>query len=140
MLPLPQLLQALVGMPLWACGRSCDLQWFALGSRIHVPARGGGTREVGQYALHVQCAWRLCRADAILVGSADRSAPRDPDAAGEDFDWAAPGTTRCDALVDEVMGRYEDAPLTVVRVSLEPNATLRLYLSEAHVLEVFPDA
>lgn len=56
-------LAPLVGLPLWASGRAGDLQWFQFGAKHAVVAQSGsakGTeRTVGDYALHVQCAWRI---------------------------------------------------------------------------------
>jgi hypothetical protein len=52
-------LQALVGLPLWAVGRAGSLVWFQFGARRTVTDRKGEQREVGAYALHVDCPWRL---------------------------------------------------------------------------------
>jgi hypothetical protein len=52
-------LQSLVGLPLWAVGRAGSLVWFQFGARRTVKDRKGAQREVGAYALHVDCPWRL---------------------------------------------------------------------------------
>lgn len=52
-------LQALVGLPLWAVGRAGSLVWFQFGPRRTVTDRKGEQREVGAYALHVDCPWQL---------------------------------------------------------------------------------
>jgi len=53
-------LQVLVGLPLWEAGRVVDLEWFEFGARRTVLEKDGRnrgkSREVGEYALHAQCA------------------------------------------------------------------------------------
>ena len=48
-----------MGLPLWAVGRAGSLVWFQFGERRPVTDRKGEHREVGAYALHVDCPWRL---------------------------------------------------------------------------------
>src|SRR4051794_18430335 len=81
-------LNEIVGMPLWALGRAADLAWFEFGSRRTVQGTKG-VKEVGDYALHVVCAWRITHADKIVTGRGDifctpseTSEPTPPD-----FDW-----------------------------------------------------
>ena len=50
----------LVGQPLWAVGRA-GLVWFQFGQRRVVTTRQGDTKEVGAYALHLQCPWSWSR-------------------------------------------------------------------------------
>src|SRR5712691_2385776 len=54
-----QALEVLVGLPLRSMGRAADLEWFGFGHPREVPKRNGGTKIVEDWALHVQCAWRL---------------------------------------------------------------------------------
>jgi hypothetical protein len=54
-----QALSHLKGQPLWAVGRAGSLEWFQFGPRRVVPTLRGGTKEVGQFALHLDCPWRL---------------------------------------------------------------------------------
>ena len=63
-------LDSLVGMALWSSGRAADLEWFQFGQRRTVTARNG-TKEVGEYALHIQCGWRMRCGDQVVVGGRD---------------------------------------------------------------------
>jgi hypothetical protein len=49
-------LEVLIGQPLWSSGRAADLEWFQFGARKTVQDSRGQDREVGGFALHVQCA------------------------------------------------------------------------------------
>src|SRR5215813_2282460 len=61
----------LKGVPLWDSGRAADLEWFVFGERRTVKDSHDNPKEVGEYSLHVQCAWRITQADRGLVGSRD---------------------------------------------------------------------
>jgi hypothetical protein len=90
----------LVGMPLWDAGRAADLLWLAFGQRQTIQDFRGERREVGEYALHVQCAWRFIQGEKVVVGNRDLYYPRgyrDPkDEIPKGFDWDVQGANRCD--------------------------------------------
>jgi hypothetical protein len=73
-------LMPLLGLPIWSTGRAGDLVWFQIGERRTVPSSDGSPREVGTYAIHVSCPWRLINQDRLLVGSGDLLTPADPEA------------------------------------------------------------
>ena len=51
----------LIGKAMWACGRAADMATFQFGGPRPVVDFYGRPREVGEYALHVQCPWRIVR-------------------------------------------------------------------------------
>jgi hypothetical protein len=127
----------LVGLPLWAAGRVVNLIWLQFGSRRTVLVRAA-EREVGEYALHMQCSWRLRSAEAIIVGSADRLVPRsesllEPD----DFDWTEPGANRCDELLEQLFVQTESYDVLAARADAYGGFSLEL--SSGLVLDVFID-
>jgi hypothetical protein len=83
-------LQALIGLPLLSAGRAADLEWFLFGSSRTVTNFKGETRVVGEYALHVQCAWRIRDSARIIVASNDLYEPTEVIEDSENFDWSAP--------------------------------------------------
>ncbi len=102
-------LRVLVGLPLWDSGRGADMEWFAFGARQTVPQRGGGSREVSEYALHVHCQWRLVSPTGIVTGRQDLYYPAgDPDQEPPDRDWDRQGANRC----DERIAAFFAAPAT----------------------------
>ena len=79
-----QALEVLVGLPLRSMGRAADLEWFGFGHPREVPKRNGGTKIVEDWALHVQCAWRLTDPQGIVTGLRDLYVPAgDPNASTE---------------------------------------------------------
>ncbi|MGA3235032.1 MAG: hypothetical protein ABSG03_01915 [Bryobacteraceae bacterium] len=69
--------QPLIGLQ-WALARHSGITVFHFGEVR--PAPGGGT--VGQFALHIQCPWRVVTPDRIVTGSPDYWYPAD-----ESLDW-----------------------------------------------------
>src|SRR5215469_12834765 len=95
-------LEPLIGIPLWSSGRAADLEWFHFGQRRTVTARDR-TKEVGEYALHIQCAWRIRHGDRVVIGSRDLYYPREESVDPvEDFDWDVQGANRRDKRIAEL--------------------------------------
>ena len=67
-------LRPVVGRSLIQSRRIVDLQAFGFGEWIRRPAVGRKAPrfvDVPEFALHVQCRWRIVRDGSIVVGSAD---------------------------------------------------------------------
>jgi hypothetical protein len=112
-------LTTLVGLPLWAAGRAFTLEWFQFGDRITVQNHRGEPKEVGTYALHVDCAWRLIGPKGIIVGSRDKYySAVDPENQPEDFNWDVQGANRCDVLINAFFSKLPRAFKSVTSVEL----------------------
>lgn len=131
-------LDVLHGLEFWGCGRAADLQWLQFGARYNASLRSGKPRQVGDYALHIQCAWRLCDHSAIIVASRDRYYPRsDAEPIDEAFNWDIPGGNRCDERMDGFLASH--GPLRVVKIAADDVGGFKLSLNGGFVFEVFPD-
>jgi hypothetical protein len=117
-----------------------DLEWFHFGTRRSVTDRRGKRKEVGSFALHVQCAWRIAGSRTIIVASRDRLYPAgDPDHEPPDFDWSIPGASRVDEQMTTFLSDRAHTPLRIESVQADSIGGFCLYLSEGYILEVFPD-
>ena len=132
-------IKALVSLPLRDALRAADMEMFHFGRLVEVSTRSG-TMEVGEYALHVQCAWRLAGPRGIVVGSGDRYYPAgDPNREPEGFDWSEPGSNRCDERMGIFLREHATVPVVVQSVAVDGLGSLRFGLSDGFSLEVFPD-
>src|SRR5437016_8183319 len=103
--PIEPTLRVLVGQPLWGSKRAADMEMFAFGQRIEDRGLQGQRMYRGEFALHVQCAWRFRRGTQILVGSRDVYDPFDSGSEPqslEDFDWDEQGINRRDRLLHQL--------------------------------------
>jgi hypothetical protein len=122
-------LQVLIGMPVLSVGRAADLHWFQFGTQHIVANSRGGTKAVGDYALHVQCAWRIRTNSKIIAASRDRYVPANGIEV-DDFDWDSPGNNLCDHRIATWLKEIAEALPTVIMVSSDEVGIL---------IEVFPD-
>lgn len=65
-------LNQLIGLPMWHAGNAGSMQWFEFGECREIIKPDNSSRLVGEWALHVFCAWRICNLTQILVASYDR--------------------------------------------------------------------
>ncbi|MET8762178.1 hypothetical protein [Lentzea sp. NPDC004782] len=96
----------------------------------------GQPREVTEYALHVQCPWRVLQGDQYVVGSSDMFRPR-PGWTGEgDFDWDVQGANRFDVRVARLNELLADGRVAVTSVDVTAWADLTISLSYGFRIEV----
>jgi hypothetical protein len=129
----------LAGRSLWTFRRTADLAVFQFGEKRQVKTFHGETVEVGEYALHVQCAWRLSQGDRVITGNGDlydpvviQSEKSDPN-----FDWKKQ-PTRVDKLMQS-MFEHGTRQLVVQSVEVGVAANLRIQLERGFFLEIFPN-
>jgi hypothetical protein len=132
-------LEMLVGKMLWSSGRAADLQWFAFGERRTVEGLRGKPKEVGEHALHVQCAWRIRQRDQVVVGSSDLYLPRESnDDRLEDFNWDVQGGNRRDKHIADLF-QNETTQFLVKEVRAAEAGSFTIILESEYALDVFPD-
>ncbi len=129
-------LSALIGLPLWRAHRAMDVEVFAFGERRPRRNRKGKEAEVGEYALHIQCPWRIVGPDGMVVGSEDRNYPEDENADRGEFD--SDGPSRCESRMAGWLKGYSTAPLKVERVEADYVGGFKLFFQQGFVMEAFP--
>ena len=129
-------------MPLWDAGRASDLAWFIFGERRIVRDFYGNPKEVGEFSLHVQCAWRLLQHDRTIVGNRDLYYPAgwgmdSPDVPA-DFKWDVQGANRLDERL-KLFFQDDRKDLIVDRVEAGLAGALQIFFRGETVLEIFPN-
>lgn len=137
-------LRPIIGMPLWSIGRAGNLEWFAFGVHRHVvnnATKDGNPKIVSDYALHVQCSWRILDLEGIFVASRDRFYPAgdDPYKDLEEFEWDIPGVNRCDERVSKLLQEWATYPMIVNAVDVDFVGGLKITFNNGYKLDVFPD-
>ncbi len=131
------LVRELLGKALWTCRRAADIATFQFGRRIQVKDYYGRESESGEYAMHIQCSWRIVRGGSVIVGSGDLYYPADTedDSVPENFDWERDPNRR-DNLLQSL---FNDGSLTVSDVHVGTAGTCRFEFEEDTSLEIFPN-
>jgi hypothetical protein len=131
-------MRVLVGKALWKCTRAGDMACFDFGALRTVPAFGGGTKEAGEYALHVQCPWRITQEGRFIVGSGDLHYPANHESGRE-----IPAKFDCDRdpnLRDKLLSQmFEKQQTLVVReVCAAAAGAVNILLTDGIALDIFP--
>jgi len=129
----------LIGKALWRWTRAADMACFQFGGRRKVLDRNGKEEEVGDYALHVECTWRIIHGDRVFVGRQDLYYPAEYDQGKpypEDFDWEH-DPNRHDKLLDSL---FENGTREFMATDVEVGAagSFHVLLGGNFSLEVFP--
>jgi hypothetical protein len=94
--------------------------------------------DVPEFALHVQCRWRIVGNGSILVGSADIFWPRaGSDMVYQEFDYDGV-TSRRDELIDDFLAHGEGSHV-VRRIEGAPTGDARIEFVDGCALELWPD-
>src|SRR5437879_2638782 len=135
-------ISVLVGKNLWRCTRAADLAAFQFGERIPSKTYKGEACEVGEFALHVQCSWRIVQHEKVIVAHRDLYYPAgyhsQSEAIPRDFYWDAQGANRQDRLIHDFFQNGSRAYM-VQRVEAGNAGAFLLALADDFSLEVFPD-
>ena len=130
----------LLQLPMWAAGRAGEVVWFQIGDRTMIPSGEDGEQQVGTYALHVACPWRLVDRERLLVGSGDLLTPSDPEAEIETFDWDVPGANWLDLRLAELWAGFNAQPPTIQGIEPDAYGGFGLHLTGGLRLEAFPSS
>jgi hypothetical protein len=126
-------LSQIIGLPLTAARRAADMRTLQFGM-LH-PVEGGS---VGDFALHVQCPWRIEGPDGIVTGRLDLWEPIEY---GPDFDWDAWDYEKSpnlqDFQFDQWLARHGSS-LVVTSVDADEYGGASISFGQDFVLRLFP--
>ncbi len=127
----------LLGRAVWRCTRAADMACFQFGQRRNVRNFRGDEAQVGEYALHLQCSWRIVKQDQIIVAAFDVFRPREGHETedGLDFNWEA-GNLLDDRI--RVFFENDSRQYTVEDVQAGRAGALRLILEGEFSFEICP--
>ncbi|WP_043932781.1 hypothetical protein [Bacillus sp. EB01] len=131
-------LRDFIGLRLRLAGRASNLFWLGFGDIITLTRRGE-SQNTAEFALHIECSWRITIGNKIFIASRDFYVPSSSyDGVIEDFDWDIQGNNRFDERIKNFMKEKEN--LTVLKIDSDHIGGLNILLSEGYKLDVFPDS
>src|SRR6266850_4859653 len=128
--------QVLQGLPVQRIGRAADLVWVMFGALRprRVPRHADDV--IGEWAVHIQCAWRFSHGDVIVLGRSDLNLKAQAD---EPYDWEAKGESRFDRIAATLNDSFAADSALVTAVSVDEVGGFSLSFSNGFRLSVFPD-
>ncbi|QFT89219.1 hypothetical protein FIU87_11220 [Bacillus sp. THAF10] len=128
----------LVGLKLQYAGRASNLFWLGFGDIVQI-VRRSRTEETAEYALHIQCSWRITLGNKIVVASRDFYTPYSQWVEkNEDFDWDIQGNNRFDERIKHFT--KDNRQIEVLQIVSDEVGGFNVTLSGGYNLEVFPDS
>ncbi|NGY58914.1 hypothetical protein G7043_08240 [Lentzea sp. NEAU-D13] len=124
-----QSLAELVGERWRQVGRACDLVWLGFGPLRETTDHRGGARERAEYALHLQCGWRLSLGDKRLTGASDVYLPPSGRTGEGKFDWDVQGANRFDVRAAKLTTLLAAEQILVTSVEVTGEGSLTVFLS-----------
>lgn len=118
-------------------GRAADLFWIVFGKDILVEDYKGNKVEKNEYAIHIQCPWRLLKDNNLILGSRDIYIPKEGIEESE-FDYESFGMSLFDEKVKGI--ESELLPLHVESISTDSTGGFKIVFNHCFVLEVMPDS
>jgi hypothetical protein len=136
-------LRQLVGLKLAVARRAADLRIFHFGTMRPAPKsdiplfENKPSGSIGDFALHIQCPWRIETDDKILTGRSDLWEPLErPDSFSySEWDYDTDGNLQ-DQLMEQFVSQNDN--LLVEDLSIQSNGSFTLVLSDGYRLVVFP--
>lgn len=125
-------LSQIVGLPLTAARRAADMRVFHFGTLR--PVDGGS---VGDFALHVQCPWRIESGSGIVTGRMDLWEPLDANAPFDEAWHYDKSPNLQDARIEEWLAEI-GAPLIVCAVDADDFGGGLITLDHGFALRLFP--
>jgi hypothetical protein len=131
----------LITMPLLDMGRAGNLVWVHFGvERQIVSELTGKTKSVGDYALHIQCPWRLMKDSKVRVGYSDLGQPASsPELDGREQDGVVDLSehTAIDEAIPMIRQDLAQTRILVSHVQMSDVGDLRFVLTDQWELSVF---
>ena len=125
-------LSQIIGLPLTAVRRAADMRTFQFGT-LRAVDRGS----VGDFALHVQCPWRLEGPDGIVAGRLDLWEPLEDNAPfQENWDYEESSNLQ-DARVKQWLAQNQFS-LVVKNVDADEFGGAAIGFGQGFVLRLFP--
>jgi hypothetical protein len=116
------------------------LEWIIFSPLGLFETNNGNDLSITEYALNIQCTWRIIGPEGIVVASNDLYFPAGeyPYHDLETFDWAVQGSNRCDERTNLFKKSIADQTLIVLSVEADSLGGLSIYLSEGYSIDIFP--
>ncbi len=118
-------------------GRACNLAWLGFGKDVISKDYKGEERKTAQYALHIQCPFRISRGGMKVLASGDMYEPNSTTEWTEDFDWDIAGANLYDEKASLLTEKLSHNNITAVNIESNEMGDVKIYLSDGYVIEIF---
>lgn len=131
-----KMLSDLIGLPLTRTTRAANMECLKFGA-VYRTDKDGKINNIGEFALHLQCPWRLTNESNIIVGSDDLYQQADETAEyDENYNYHEFNANLRDVKLDQLISKNK---LSIISVTADKFGGLEIYFDNNIKLTVFPD-
>lgn len=131
-----KILQDLIGLPLTHTTRAANMECLKFGTVYRIE-KDGEKYNIGEFALHLQCPWRLTNEKEIIVGSSDLYQRADESTKYEDdYDYLKFNANLRDVKLDKFIN---DKSIKVISAKADKFGGLEICFDNNTILTTFPD-
>ena len=131
-----KILSDLIGLSLTRTTRAANMECLKFGT-VYRTDKDGKTNNIGEFALHLTCPWRVTNETQIIVGSADLYQQADETSEyDENYDYHEFNANLRDVKLDKLINENK---LSVVSVNADKFGGLEICFDSNIKLTVFPD-
>ena len=126
----------LIGKKIYRVGRAAAMCWIHIGKPVKIMTRSE-MRVVGEYALHIDCPWRLLTKyrSEIVLGSADIFCPSSSNEQDQNFVWDVQGNNLFDEKAERIFSKLSE--IIIQSAEMSPINDLTLTLSNGLLLQCY---
>jgi len=126
-------LSGLIGLKLSRQTRAASMQCFQFGNLKEI----SNTKSIGEFALHIQCAWRFTNEIEIIAGHMDLYNQSNENAEyDENFDWTVYNSNLRDVKLNKLLSDFR---LIVISACIDKFGGLEIQLDNKIKLSIFPE-
>ena len=126
----------LIGLPLTRTTRAANMECLKFGT-VYRTDKDGKENNVGEFALHLQCPWRLTNENEIIVGNGDLYQQAEETAEyNENYDYFEFNANLRDVKLDKLI---KDKTITIISAQADKFGGLEICFDNNITLTVFPD-
>ena len=126
-------LSVIIGLSFTRTTRAANMECIKFGDKIATDK--SGSFNIGLYALHLQCPWRIVSKNKLLIGSQDVYEPINEIKPGDDFDWEQIGQNLRDNKLEHFL---KDVIWKVNNVTADEYGGLDIDFGDDVRLQIFP--
>lgn len=118
-------------------GRASDIAWLGFGEDKISRDFHGRERVLAQYALHIQCSFRIISSDKIILANSDMFEPSKKNEEKVNFNWDSVGENLYDEKSELLTKKLEVNSFIVSDINISRYGDLKIRTSNDYVIEVF---
>ena len=129
-------LSIVLSKPFRYIGRASNMAWLGFGQDVSGEDFHGKKRILAQYALHVQCSFRVVHLNKIILGNSDIFEPNTQTKCMENFNWDVMGGNLYDEKSQILIEELKNESIVVSNVEVSCWGDLKLELTDGYVIEI----